>query len=228
MEVGNLKQPAHLRVYKLIRDMILYGELAPGQAVTIQGLTNVLGAGMTPVREAIRRLTSEGALEFMGNRRVCVPVMTEAKLEEFAFARLAIEPKLARWGAEKIGVSKVYELDMIDQALNSAIEHGNVREYLIQNYRFHMAIYQASGKRELINIVERLWLKTGPSLRVMFGRFGTFNLIDMHEQALAALRDNRPDKVEDAMREDILQGIDTIRSGLFEGDAQKEDLIKIS
>ncbi|ODA66750.1 HTH-type transcriptional regulator McbR [Methyloligella halotolerans] len=228
MEVGNLKQPAHLRVYKLIRDMILYGELAPGEAVTIQGLTNVLGAGMTPVREAIRRLTSEGALEFMGNRRVCVPVLTEAKLDEFAFARLAIEPQLARWGAEKIGVSKVYELDMIDRALNSAIAYGNVREYLIHNYRFHMTIYQAAGKPELLNMVERLWLKTGPSLRMMFGRFGTLNLIDMHQQAMAALRDNRPDKVEEAMREDILQGIDTIRSGLFEAAERKDNLIKIS
>lgn len=214
--VNGLKQPAHIRVYKLIRDMILFGELAPGEAVTIQGLTNVLGAGMTPVREAIRRLTTEGALEFMDNRRVSVPVLTEEKLDEFAFARLAIEPKLARWGAERIGASKVYELDMIDRALNSAIEHNNVREYLMQNYRFHIVLYQASGKRELLNIVEPLWLKTGPSLRMMCSRFGALNLPDMHQQALAGLRKNRPDKVEAAMREDILQGIDNIRSSLFE------------
>ncbi|MEG6508937.1 GntR family transcriptional regulator [Methyloligella sp. 2.7D] len=224
-----MKQPAHVRVYRLIRDMILYGELAPGDAVTIQGLTNVLGAGMTPVREAIRRLTAEGALEFMGNRRVCVPELTEAKLEEFAFARLAIEPKLARWGAEKIGATKILELDMIDQAVNAAIAHQNVREYLIQNYRFHMTLYLASEKRELIGMVERLWLQTGPSLRMMFRRFkGKLYLPDMHQEALAALRDNRADKVEEAMREDILQGIDNIRSSLFEAPAESENLIKIS
>ena len=54
------RQPAHERIYRQLRDLVLYGDLAPGQAVTIQGLTARLGAGMTPVREAIRRLIAEG------------------------------------------------------------------------------------------------------------------------------------------------------------------------
>ena len=50
------KPPAHELVYRRLREMILCGELEPGQAITIQGLVATLGAGMTPVREAIRRL----------------------------------------------------------------------------------------------------------------------------------------------------------------------------
>ena len=50
------KIPAHETVYRKLRDLVLFGEIAPGQAVTIQGLTDQLDAGMTPVREAIRRL----------------------------------------------------------------------------------------------------------------------------------------------------------------------------
>lgn len=211
------KQPAHIRVYGLIRDMILFGELAPGEAVTIQGLTNVLGAGMTPVREAIRRLTTDGALTFLGNRRVCVPILTPDTLDELAFARLAIEPKLAYWGAQNIRASTVFELDMIDKALNSAIVRGNVREYLIQNHKFHMGIYQAADKPELLSIVSRLWLKTGPSSRMVIGRMGTtLSWPDMHVRMLNALRDDKAEEVEDAMRADILQGLDAIRECLFE------------
>ena len=54
------KQPAHETVYQKLRAQILFGELAPGQAVTIQGLTESLGAGMTPVREAIRQTKPGG------------------------------------------------------------------------------------------------------------------------------------------------------------------------
>ena len=48
------KVPTHELTYVRLRDMILFGQLAPGQPVTIQGLIAELGAGMTPVREAIR------------------------------------------------------------------------------------------------------------------------------------------------------------------------------
>ena len=69
------KTPAHQAVYARMRDAILFGDLAPGQPITIQGLTTMLNAGMTPVREAIRKLTAEGALEMQGNRRASVPVL---------------------------------------------------------------------------------------------------------------------------------------------------------
>ena len=60
------KVPTHEVAYGRLRDLILFGHLEPGQPVTIQGLTGDLGAGMTPVREAIRRLTAEGALSLQG------------------------------------------------------------------------------------------------------------------------------------------------------------------
>ncbi len=94
---------AHEVTYSRLRDMILFGALAPGQPVTIQGLTTELETGMTPVREAIRRLAAEGALMLQGNRRVSVPQMTESVLDQLAWARLAIEPQLARLAMRAIG-----------------------------------------------------------------------------------------------------------------------------
>ena len=60
MDADNRKIPSHEVTYARLRDMILFGVLEPGQPVTIQGLTAGLDAGMTPVREAIRRLAAEG------------------------------------------------------------------------------------------------------------------------------------------------------------------------
>ena len=86
--------PAHERVYRRLRTMVLFGELEPGQAVTIQGLTDQLGVGMTPVREALRRLIAEGALAFQDNRRICVPVLDAAAVEQLGLARAALELSL--------------------------------------------------------------------------------------------------------------------------------------
>lgn len=208
------KLPEHEIVYRRLRDMILCGELEPGQSVTIQGLIASLGAGMTPVREAIRRLTAEGALDFLGNRRVAVPVLTAAQIEELAFARLSLEPQLAFEAASRCDPAQIAQIEATDDELNRAIARGDVRGYLMQNYLFHTRLYAMSGSDILRGMADMLWLRMGPSLRVMAGRFGTSNLPDRHVDALEGLRAGDGDRVRDAIRADITQGFDQIRASL--------------
>jgi len=217
------KLPTHELVYRRIREMILFGEFAPGQAVTIQGLVAELGAGMTPVREAIRRLTAEGALEFRGNRRVSLPEITLAQLDEISHARQAIEPHLARLAARNVRPKDIDALRQIDDALNLAIARGDVMGYLKHNCRFHTTLYQHADARILMQITNSLWLKVGPSLRVVCGRYGTANLPDMHDEALDGMRQKDPDAVARAIAEDIHQGHEQIRLSLREPEMSETD-----
>ncbi|MBV7410578.1 GntR family transcriptional regulator [Maritimibacter sp. DP1N21-5] len=208
------KLPDHERAYRALRDMILNGELAPGQPVTIQGLVDLLGLGMTPVREAIRRLTSEGALEFKGNRRVSVPNMDAATYGELAFARLAVEPELARRAVPNLDAGRIAALESLDAKVDDAIAQGDVRGYLESNRHFHVRLYELANAPVLMSISNMLWLRTGPSLRVMLGRAGTANLPDQHQEALAAMRAGDADAVALAIRADIEQGIRQVQSSL--------------
>ncbi|GGD45412.1 GntR family transcriptional regulator [Sinisalibacter lacisalsi] len=217
MKPSAVKLPDHERAYRGLREMVLYGELAPGQPVTIQGLVEALGLGMTPVREAIRRLTSQGALVFKGNRRVEVPQMSLDEYGELAFARLAVEPELARRGVENMGDEDVTALAAIDRAVDLAIERGDVRGYLENNHLFHARLYALSGAEVLLAISEMLWLRSGPSLRIMLGRHGTANLPDKHQEALVAMRARDAEGVAQAIRDDIEQGIAQVQRGLGTG-----------
>ncbi|WP_413867630.1 GntR family transcriptional regulator [Albidovulum sp.] len=208
------KVPSHEVTYCRLRNMILFGQLAPGQPVTIQGLTAMLGAGMTPVREAIRKLTAEGALELRGNRRVSVPQLTDSQLDELAFVRLTIEPRLAHMAAERLSGKDIAELAKIDGDIDQAIVAGDVQRYLMNNYRFHVTLYELAEAPILLSIVHSLWLRFGPSLRVVCGRYGTSNLPDRHGEALAAMRSGDAAAVAEAVKEDITQGIDQVRLSL--------------
>lgn len=210
----SVKQPAHQAVYENLRDQILFGEMAPGQAVTIQGLTEQLDAGMTPVREAIRRLTSDGALNMMGNRRVTVPELTEECLEELEFMRQSLEPELARRAVQHITDDDVEALKQLDDNLNTAIEMGDIGTYLKQNYRFHAALYALARAPIVAATVDRLWLQFGPSLRVVCGRYGTLNLPDKHADLLDALNLGDGEAAKNAMAGDIQQGMSQIRNAL--------------
>jgi DNA-binding GntR family transcriptional regulator len=208
------KVPAHETVYQRLRAQILFGEMAPGQAVTIQGLTESLNAGMTPVREAIRRLISDGALVFQDNRRVSVPALSGDDIEQIAFLRKTMESELARRAAGRMNATVLGQLDRVDKAVDRAILSGDVAGYLQRNYDFHALINARAKAPILTGLVDRLWLRFGPSLRVVCGRFGTQNLPDRHKDLLAALNAGDPAAAAHAMQLDVGQGMDLIAGGL--------------
>lgn len=206
--------PAHEQVYRTLREMILFGELTPGQPVTIQGLTERLGAGMTPVRETLRRLTAEGALEFRGNRRIIVPALDAAALEELQLARRALEPELARRAAGRAGPRAIEALRGTDGRLDRAISTGDVTGYLRENHRFHAEVNALAEAPILSALVDGLWLRFGPSLRVVCGLFGTRNLPDRHKDLIAALEAGDGEAAARAMDQDVTQGMEQIAAGL--------------
>jgi DNA-binding GntR family transcriptional regulator len=218
MDEDTRKIPSHEVTYGRLRDMILFGHLQPGQPVTIQGLIRDLEAGMTPVREAIRRLTAEGALLPQGNRRVAVPQLTPALLDQLAFVRLTVEPKLAELAGRHLTPDLIDRLEAIDDEVDQTIRAGAVSGYLEANHVFHFALYEASEAPILVDIARSLWLRFGPSLRVVCARYGASALPDRHEEALAAMRAGDTVALARAIENDIQQGIDQIRQAQAQGE----------
>lgn len=212
------KVPTHEITYVQLRDMVLTGVLAPGQAVTIQGLIHELGAGMTPVREAIRRLTAEGALQLHGNRRVSVPNLTAELLDQIAFARLTIEPKIAELASPRLSEALIDELGQIDAQIDPAIRRGDIPAYLTGNHLFHFRLYEASGAQVLVDIAQSLWLRFGPSLRVVAARYHASRLPDRHNDAMSAMRAGDGRTLALAIEADIAQGVDLVRQALQAGE----------
>lgn len=206
--------PTHERIFRRLRDMVLFGELAPGQAVTLHGLVDALGVSTTPVREAIRRLTAAGALEFRDNRRVAVPVLDAAALDELQTARRAIEPELARRASLRASAALVGQLRAIDARLDAAIGAGDVTGYMRENQAFHFALYRHAGSQILLPLAETLWLRFGPLGRVICGRFGTDRMPDRHDEAIRALEAGAAEAVASAIDADIVQGFDLMRAGI--------------
>lgn len=218
MDAEDRKIPTHEVTYARLRDMILFGVLQPGQPVTIQGLTDGLGVGMTPVREAIRRLAAEGALLPQGNRRVTVPRLTAGLLEQIAFARLTIEPKLAELACAHVTPALIARLAEIDRPIYDAIRAHDVAAYLSHNHAFHFALYEASGAAVLVDMARSLWLRFGPSLRVVVARDGALALPDLHVEAMAAMQRGDAAGLAAAMQRDIAQGVDQVRLALERGE----------
>ncbi len=205
-----ISPPTHERVYLSLREMILFGDLLPGHAVTLLGIAEQLGVSITPVREAVRRLTAEQALQFHGNRRISVPEIDPAQLDELYEIRLLLEPNLAAKAVVFGNDGLAERLEKIDARLDTAIASGDIKTYLKQNYQFHFEIYTASNSAVYLPIVTSLWLQVGPFLRVVCGRMGTSNLTDHHKSAIDAIRRGDGKELGNAIRRDLSQGLDQL------------------
>lgn len=194
------------RVYAQLRDAILSGQFVPGRSVTLRGVAEMLGVSPMPVREALRRLTAERALELLGNRRIAVPMMSVAKLEEICGARVALETAAAERALPGIGKLDLEELRRLDEGVNRAIAQRDVAAYIKGNYDFHFTLYQFGDSQVTIHLIQSLWLQTAPFMRLVLDRYGLQQLPDRHQQALDAIERGSASALKLAITQDIQEG----------------------
>lgn len=201
---------AHETTYRTLRERILTGGLAPGMAVTLRGLADLLGVSVMPVRDAVRRLIAERALTMQDNRRVLVPEMTRSKFNEIVFARLSLEPELAVRALAAMSPRVIKAVDVIDKGIDRAMARGDVESYMRGNFQFHFTIYKQAGNDTLLGLVESIWLQFAPFMRVAYDRYDTAKLEDFHQAALKAMRAGDEAGLRDAIAADIGQGMSFI------------------
>ena len=147
----------------IIRDAITAGELAEDKIYSAAGLAKQLGISLSPVREAMMALVTEGTVEAVPNRGFRLVTVTEADLEEIIAIRVLLAAPAARSlagadsddivgrgrGADADATSAsttkadaVTRLRSLAEATVAAAEDGDVAEFYTQDRRFHEALLE--------------------------------------------------------------------------------------
>ena len=142
------------QVYLAVRERILAGDLAPGARLRQEELATELGVSRTPLREALRRLASEGLVDFHANRGATVSGDDEAALWHAWSARVAIEPGAARLAAQVCDPEAIAGLRAL-VAVQRARVHDGAEAYEA-NRDFHLELVAASGNPHLSRFAETL------------------------------------------------------------------------
>jgi DNA-binding GntR family transcriptional regulator len=203
-EAGQL---LHASVYEDLRRRMITGKITPGVGLSTRGLALELGVSQMPVRDALSRLAAEGAVTIRSKRKIEVPPMSEDRFTDLLACRLLLEPEAAVLALPHISPARLKRLTEIDRALDAAMERGDVIGYMECNFAFHFNMYQANGRDTLNRLIETLWLQFGPFMRVVYGRYGTANLVDQHRIALGAIEAGDADALRAAIAGDIADGM---------------------
>ncbi|HYD29384.1 MAG TPA: GntR family transcriptional regulator [Azospirillaceae bacterium] len=194
-------------VYRCLRHAVMIGRVPPGRALTIREIAEALGVSTMPVREALRRLATEQALEVRDNRRVLVPHMTAAKFRELCELRIALESHAAERALPYINANHMGELIVIDDRLDTANAAGDHEAVTGLNQQFHRCLYEANPHQVSMPLIESVWLQLGPFTRLALSKLQDFYTIDRHSQAIEAIRCQDPRGLRIAIEADIRDGV---------------------
>ncbi|SIP89692.1 GntR family transcriptional regulator [Marinobacterium stanieri] len=202
-------------VYKTLRNAVMCGEILPGRALTIRELAGVLDVSNMPVREALRQLAAENALEIGDNRRIQVPGMTAPKFRELCEARICIETHAAARALPYITPATLNELRQIDAQIDQLQAQGQLEQSGILNQAFHRTLYAANPNQVTLPMVESLWLQLGPFMRLALDELDLDQLIDRHSEALSAIEAQDEAALCKAIEADIREGVSLADSPEF-------------
>lgn len=205
-------------VYRDLRERIMLGRIRPGETLTIRGLSESLGTSMMPVREALRRLVAERALDLLPNRRVAVPNMTPEAFADLIEARVSLEVLATRRAFPRTDEGLADILEAIDLEQDAAITAGDWSAYQERNGAFHFTLYNRAAGRVFVPLIESLWLQIGPFLYLTRESLGKTYLTDRHKEAVAAIRARDEDALATAIEQDIRDGMGGLPA-LLSGDA---------
>lgn len=204
--------PAHDRVYRSLRTAIMYGELAPGSALTIRGIGEKFSVSMTPAREAVRRLAAEGALMMSASGRVSTPELSNDRIEELAAIRALLEPELGCRALPRAHIALIDRLQSINVTVAEAVAKKDAVGYIRTNLEFHRTLYLRAQAPAMLAMAENVWLQLGPTMRKLYGKLNRTEVPPNHRSIVAALRAGDEPGLRLALRTDVTHGLRMLMS----------------
>ena len=145
-------------VTRQVREAILSGRLKPGTRLRQQEFARRFGISRIPVREALRRLESEGLVTLVPHSGARVARMDIGECTELYRLRELIEPMAIAESLPNLSDQQLAAL----RGLLSVIERSldDPARWLGLDRRFHLESYAAAPMPRVLTMIERLWNQT--------------------------------------------------------------------
>lgn len=141
-------------VYDEIKQRILRGDLPPATTLNQVQLAAMLQVSTTPLREALRRLETEGLLRSSAHRDITVVPLSVEEFQALWEVRLDLDPSAVALAAQRyVSSDRSQMLAAAEDASEKSDDSGAVQ----RDREFHSAIYHACHNPVLIELLDVLW-----------------------------------------------------------------------
>ncbi|HCJ6522886.1 TPA: GntR family transcriptional regulator [Enterobacter cloacae] len=171
-----------------LKGALITGSLKPGARLITKEIADKLGTSITPVREALLRLVSSGALQATPAQAFLVPEVTLERYNEITAIRKQLEPMAVAAACQHLTQSKLEILRTLSDDFHEAMRNGNVQKALHANRVFRFTLYQYAEMPTLGALIEQLWIRIGPCINYLHQELNDIKASSYHyEELLSAL-----------------------------------------
>lgn len=199
------------RIYRFVRESLRSGTYAPGEKITHRRVASNLNVSVTPVREAITRLISEGSLSMKGPKTIVALELNQSEFQEISEIRVRLEGWAAELATQNATNELTSDLRKLHQAYCAVRQKNDGKAILEANSRFHFRLYESANAPKLVQIIDSLWVSSGPTIGLLSRKLpNDGDGQKYHEAALEALQRGDAVAVRQAISDDIITGREKI------------------
>ncbi|RZA15415.1 MAG: GntR family transcriptional regulator [Lysobacteraceae bacterium] len=201
-----VRSSLHDMLVSHLRELILKGELRPGDKLPEQMLCERFGVSRTPMREAVKVLAAEGVLRLQLNRGAIVAETTPQDIEELFPIMAALEAVAGEQACRKASDAQIAQLRALHNAMVGHYEAGEEAAYLRHNRLIHEAIVEMTGNATLAGMYQQMLT------RIHCVRFTIGKTVDQwkkaiaeHEQIVTALEQRDGARLAELLKAHVLE-----------------------
>ncbi len=195
--IRRLQRPVPLRqsVYDALIDLIVGGELPPGQHMVETDLARQLGVSRQPIREALHRMEAEGWVDLRPSQGAFVHVPTDKEVDELLDVRALLEAETARLAALNATPAHVARLREICREGQAAADAGDFGGAVAANNVFHAEIAVVGANVVLAELADIVGRRVQWYYRMVAPARGRGSWTE-HEELIDAIESSGPERAE--------------------------------
>lgn len=187
-ENTGVKESKQSVAYSYLRSAIITGRYPPEKPLVEREICDKLGVSRTPVREALRRLGSEGLVDFIPNRGVFVSGITKEKAMQLYEMKEALECMAAKLCAERGGEEALMRLTDCINMHRQYADRGEMEIAVDLDLRFHVILVESCGNPLIEQQSKSLLLQTRRlSQLAVYDTDHIYDFIDQHAAVVDAI-----------------------------------------
>ncbi|MGV6874226.1 GntR family transcriptional regulator [Pseudochelatococcus sp. B33] len=145
------------RVFRLLEELIVSGELAPGDRLDERALAERFNVSRTPVREALSRLSASGLVVNRGRQSAYVAAISVTELFQTFEVMAELEGLCAKLAAQRMTNAEREELLALAKSFEPTGSKSDLHTYMDLNEKFHHLIYRGAHNPVLEDIVHQVY-----------------------------------------------------------------------